>query len=98
MELLAVCHLDNANGVANRRQRLVADFNGYWIFVLQVNAVEQLAPNVVTTQDSELGLQVGTGAVSCGLHLRSCHLRVVPASRYGFEGFAWGDRGSIEIE
>jgi hypothetical protein len=48
VELLAVCHLDNANGVANRRQRLIADFNGYWIFVLQVNAVEQFAPSVIT--------------------------------------------------
>ena len=80
VQLRRVGNLQNASGMADRGQLLVADFLRRRVGVAQVQASENLlACGVRRGQNVELAFQIRAGGVLGGLHFRSFHHDVVPA-------------------
>ena len=99
MQLGAVLHLDDADGVADGRQRLVADLDGHRVLVLQVDTIEDLAVRVfLRGQDGEFGFEVGAGTVGRRLHFRGRHVTGVPTRWDGLRCGCGGDLRCVKVQ
>ena len=82
VQLSRIGNLQDANGMADRGQLLVADFLSSCIRIAKVQAgVDLFALEVLRSDHVELALEVSTGVVFGRLHFGSFHNNIIPASR-----------------